>query len=389
MKFTKKNVLTMLLIILASIIVFLALYNFKSVVKFVGMLIGVAMPFILGAAIAFVLNIPLKIFEDKLFGRFGKKETRASRLFAKLKRPLSIILSILTVLVVLPIFILIIVPEITASVISLAEELPNYMRSLRELIEKLSAEHNISLDNLPDIDWQEISKNILGYFKAGGNAVISFTAGLVSAVFDFILASVFAIYVLASKEKLGAQLRRVSHAVFGKARTDKAFSVIDFTGAVFTKYVVGQCTEAVILGVLCYIGMLIFAMPYALMISSLIALTALIPIFGAFIGTGIGAFMILLTSPVKAVWFVVFIVILQQIESNLIYPRVVGKSVGLPGLLVLAAVTIGGGLFGLIGILISVPIASVIYTLLKEALKAREAKLKKCEEIDASKPHNP
>lgn len=385
MKLTKKNVMLILFIIVASIVVFLALFNFDGVIRFLGMLLGVLAPFIIGAAIAFILNIPLKMFEERLFARFGKKSTRVSRIFAKLKRPISVVLSILTVSVIILIFVLIIVPEIIGSIISLAENLPEYMRSLSSLIDKLSAEFNISLDSLPSIDWQSISKSILSYFKAGGDAVISFTAGVVSAVFDFILAFVFAIYVLASKEKLGAQLRRVCTATIGSTHTEKLFSIVSFTGDVFTKYVVGQCTEAIILGVLCYIGMLIFSMPYALMISSLIALTALIPIFGAFIGTAVGAFMILLISPVKAVWFVVYIIVLQQIESNLIYPRVVGKSVGLPGLWVLAAVTIGGGLFGFVGMLISVPIASIIYTLLKEALKAREAKLGKNAEYADSK----
>ena len=183
---------------------------------------------------------------------------------------------------------------------------------------------------------------------------------------DIVLGIVFAIYLLAQKENLGRQTKKSIRAIFGEERAKKIVDFSSLTNSVFTKFVTGQLTEACIIGVLCFIGMLIFGMPYAGIISILVGFTALIPIFGAFIGTGIGAFLILLENPLKAIWFVIFIIVLQQLEGNLIYPRVVGKSVGLPGIWVLAAVTIGGGLFGVMGMLFSVPICSVLYVMFRE-----------------------
>ena len=170
----------------------------------------------------------------------------------------------------------------------------------------------------------------------------------------------------AQKEGFGRQAKKSALAIFGAERAKKIVSFADFTNNVFTKFVTGQLTEACIIGVLCFVGMSIFRMPYAGIVSILVGFTALIPIFGAFIGTGIGAFLILLENPIKAFWFIVFIIVLQQLEGNLIYPRVVGKSVGLPGIWVLAAVTIGGGLFGVVGMLFSVPVCSVMYVLFRE-----------------------
>ena len=198
------------------------------------------------------------------------------------------------------------------------------------------------------------------------DTTVNITTSIVAAMVDIVLGIVFAVYLLSQKEKLGKQAKKSTRAILGDERSKRFLDITSLANKVFTKFVTGQVTEACIIGVLCFIGMLIFRMPYAAIISVLVGFTALIPIFGAFIGTGIGAFLILLESPIKAIWFVLFIIVLQQLEGNLIYPRVVGKSVGLPPIWVLAAVTIGGGLFGIPGMLFGVPVCSVMYVLFKE-----------------------
>ena len=203
------------------------------------------------------------------------------------------------------------------------------------------------------------------------DTTVTVTTSIVSAIVNVVLGVVFAIYLLAQKENLIRQTNKVVHTIFKSEVADRLERLAKLVHSVFTKFVTGQLTEAVIIAVLCFIGMLIFRMPYAGMVSVLIGFTALIPMFGAFIGTAIGAFLILFESPVKAIWFVVFIIILQQLENNLIYPKVVGKSVGLPGIWVLCAVTIGGSAFGILGMLFSVPICSVMYVLFKNYINRK------------------
>ena len=203
------------------------------------------------------------------------------------------------------------------------------------------------------------------------NKTIGITTSLFSVIINLVLAFVFSLYLLAQKEHLCHQARSVINAVFSEAKAKKIREIAALTNRTFTHFVTGQLTEALILGSLCFVGMSLFRMPYAPVISVLIGFSALIPIFGAIIGALVGAFLILLVSPAKAFWFLIFLLILQQLEGNLIYPRVVGKSVGLPGIWVLAAVTIGGSIFGLIGMLLCVPLCSVLYALARQAVRER------------------
>ena len=220
-----------------------------------------------------------------------------------------------------------------------------------------------------------IRDSVAGLSNTGAmiNKTIGVTSNVLSGLFNFVIGFVLSIYILASKEKLCRQGARLLRVILPEAACDRIFRVLAMSSGVFTKFISGQCVEALILGALCYIGMLIFRMPYALMISALIAVTALIPVFGAFIGTSVGALMILLISPLKAVGFVLFIIILQQIESNVIYPRVVGNSVGLPGIWVLLSVTLFGSIFGAVGLLLGVPFCAVLYCLVRDFVKKREA----------------
>lgn len=237
--------------------------------------------------------------------------------------------------------------------------------------------HSIQLPEF-SLNSAELQNNITSFLSKYGEDFLNTTIGITSSIFslvvNLVLALAFSLYLLAQKETLTGQAKKVVRALFSEKWAHWITDVARMTNRTFSNFVTGQLTEAVILGTLCFLGMLIFRLPYAGVISVLVGFTALIPIFGAFIGVGIGAFLILLVSPIKALWFILFFVILQQLEGNLIYPRVVGKSVGLPGIWVLAAVTVGGNAFGLAGMLLAVPLCSVLYTLARQGVNARLAR---------------
>ncbi|MBR5472914.1 MAG: AI-2E family transporter, partial [Clostridia bacterium] len=260
---------------------------------------------------------------------------------------------------------------------SFSDKIPQYAKTVEVWYGNLSEfleQYNFELPELPKLvvgsssakDETLISSLIDKYGNKLLGTTVNVTTSIVSIVVDLVLGVVFAIYLLAQKEKLGNQIKRACLALFGKTRADRLVELAALTDNVFAKFVTGQLTEAIIIGILCFIGMTIFRMPYAGIISVLVGFTALVPMVGSFIGTGIGAVLILFEDPIKAVWFVLFIIILQQFEGNLIYPKVVGKSVGLPGIWVLVSVTVGGALFGIPGMLFSVPLCTVVYVVFKE-----------------------
>ena len=339
----------------------------QKITAVIGGLINLLSPFIIGFCLAYVVNLLLRPLER--FWLWIWKKAKRQRVVEKIKRPLGLSLSFLIVLGAFFAIVFMIIPALKETVVSLANNIPEYAKSVEKWYYSLAdflESHNFEM---PDISLDtgkltDITKNIISNY--GSNVVdttVNLTTSIVGAVVDIVLGIVFAVYLLAQKEKFGNQVTRSAKAVLKPERAQKLFDFTSLVNGIFTKFVTGQLTEACIIGVLCFIGMSIFSMPYAAIISVLVGFTALIPIFGAFIGTGIGAFLILLESPVKAFWFVVFIIVLQQLEGNLIYPKVVGKSVGLPGIWVLAAVTIGGGLFGVLGMLFSVPVCSVMYAI--------------------------
>ena len=331
-------------------------------------------PFIMGGAMAFIMNVLLRMVEEKLFAPLNRKN------YAWWNRSRRVVCVILTIgLLIGLIFILLfmIVPEIARTGRMIAAQLPGQLEQFFAWAQSWLASLQIPVDVFRNIniDWNKVVNIVTDSIKNGGSAVFNTTVGITSSivggVMNLVLATVFSIYLLLQKEQLGMQLKNAMLAFLPSYWVEKLLSVGQLSNRIFSKFVSGQCTEAVILGLLCFIGMSIFSMPYAMMISVVIGVTALIPMFGAFIGAGIGAFLILMADPMQAVWFLIYIVVLQQLEGNLIYPRVVGKSVGLPGLWVLVAVTIGGSLWGVMGILLSVPICSVIYSLFRQLVRDR------------------
>ncbi len=350
------------------------------------LIIDVITPILLGFCLAYVVNLLLRPIEN-LWCRIWRNSKKQERI-AKLKRPVCVAVSFLLVLGIFFAIIFMIIPALKATILSFAEKLPQYTETIESWFHGISNFFSQYGIDMPDISFNadkvtSVVKNMINSY--GNNMLdqtVNFTASIFSVAVDVVLAVVFAVYMLAQKEKLCAQTKKTIYAVLRPKRAERLINLSNLANGVFTKFATGQLVEACIICLLCLLGMVIFGMPYAGIISVLIGFTALIPVFGAFIGTAVGAFLILLESPMMAFWFVVFIIVLQQVESNLIYPKVVGKSVGLPGIWVLAAVTIGGGLFGVLGMLFSVPVCSVLYVLFRNFVNKRtkELNIKQAEE---------
>lgn len=327
-------------------------------------LLDAAMPLLLGCVIAYLLNILMTLYEKHYFTRSNKAIVQKSR------RPVCMAAAFITLLAIIALIIRLVLPQLISCVQLIFSLLPGAMNSLTDALEQLDILPEDITNTLSAIDWQSKIGQLIQILTSGiGNVmdvIISTVTAVFSGIVTLLLSLIFSIYLLAGKERLKDQINRLLNRYMKKSWYEKGTHILSVMEDCFHRYIVGQCTEAVILGLLCTLGMLLLRLPYAAMIGALIAFTALIPVAGAYIGAGVGAFMILTISPVKAVIFLVFLVILQQLEGNLIYPRVVGSSIGLPAIWVLAAVTIGGGMMGIFGMLLGVPLAATIYRLLRE-----------------------
>ncbi len=338
----------------------------------------------MGLVIAFLMNIILRPLE-RLWKKTEPKK-RGKSLHAKLMRPVCIVFSLIIIFGVIFAVIFIVVPEISRTVMSFVDKIPEYADRIEKQWNQLSSVLSAHAVNFPeiDLDADEIVKKVTNFAAERGpkflSSTIGFTTNIVSSVAQLFISIVFSVYILGQKEHFGTWSKKLLAAMFSPSRANSVYSFFALVNKNFTSFVTGQCTEAVILGSLCFLGMIIFKMPYAPVISVLVGFMSLIPIFGAWIATIVGVLLIALDSPMMAVWFVVFILVLQQLEGNFIYPKVVGKSVGLPPLFVLLAVTVGGSAFGILGMLVSVPTMSVIYTVVNAGVD-RKLKEKGIEEI--------
>ena len=371
MNLNKENMRKLRELILFTVIILIALWNYKLLFEWAGAAFRIILPFLLGGGIAFVLNIPMSFLEEKIF---GNRHLKDKKIVKKLSRPVSLIMTLAIVIGVIVLVMFVVIPELTRTVVSLGRTIQTFIPEAQEFLEEIFtdnkeigawlAELNLDVDKLTD---QAVS-----FFQNGAgdilNSTMSAIGSIVSGVTTFVIAFVFSCYVLLQKEKLSVQVKKVVYAFFPEKRCEWLFEVAGLASKAFSSFFTGQCVEALILGCMFFIVMSILNMPYTLLVSVLIAFTALIPIFGAFIGCFVGAFLILMVDPMKMLVFVVTFLILQQIEGNLIYPKVVGSSVGLPSIWVLAAVSIGGSLMGIVGMLIFIPIVSVVYTLFKASV---------------------
>lgn len=354
------------LLILAGLILLLVLY-FPEAVDKTRAFLSVFYPLLLGAVIAFVLNLLMSGYE-KIYFPFSK-----NRFIIGTRRGMCLVLAMLTIVLIVYFVLQIIIPQVAHTVHLITVGFPEmYSRTLSWLSQYADEVPGLQqkLAGL-NMDGGAIIKKALALMGNWAFGTISVIGSIFAKLVNFVLALVFCIYILLDKENLKSKFDKLFRAYLHPDRREKFYEVMGLTDRVFSDYIVGQCKEALILGTLCTVGMWIFGFPYPLSIGSVIGLTALIPLVGAYIGAAIGFFLIVIIDPVKALLFILFIIVLQQLEGNLIYPKVVGSSVGLPGIWVLAAITVGGGLMGVIGVLLGVPIAATIYKLLGQNVNAR------------------
>lgn len=375
----KENMKKAVILITFAILLFMGIQHLDVVLSRLGAVWSLLFPFVLGGAIAFVLNVPMKFLEKHLFGRMKEKGGKAVR---KMARPVSLILSIMFVLAVIMVVALIVIPELAATFVSVAKQIEDSIPALQKW-----AEHTFRSDspvvqwaNSIDIQPQKMLDSAAAILKNGVNNVlsstISVTMGIVNTVTNVGIGFIFSCYILLQKEKLMVQSKKALYAIFPGKAVKYMLHVCKLANETFSSFITGQCIEAVILGCMFFVSMTVLRFPYAMLVGVLISFTALIPVFGGFIGCGVGVVLILMESPVQALAFLVLFLVLQQLEGNLIYPHVVGNSVGLPSIWVLAAVTIGGSLMGIMGMLIFIPLVSVLYSLFREWVNKRLRKKK-------------
>lgn len=354
-----------------AFLLFLAIYYWNSVADFAGAVFHAASALLLGGAMAYVINIPMSFYEKRYFPH--------SKLpfVAKSRRAVCLLGAIITLLLVIAGVIGLVIPELVECVKLLIKEVPAVLDAFVDWINEgplpTSDVAEDVLQWLSDVNWhekiQQLVQTVLSGVGDAAQIAVSAVSSVATVIIDIVIGLIFAVYLLMGKERLLGQFRRLGRRYLPGRTVAKLRYVLTTVNSCFHRFIVGQCTEAVILGALCMLGMWIFRFPYAMMVGTLIGFMALLPIVGAFIGAGVGAFMILTVSPIQALWFLVFIVVLQQLEGNLIYPRVVGSSIGLPGVWVLAAVTVGGGVLGIGGMLLGVPLTAAVYQLLREDVK--------------------
>lgn len=379
MNISQKNVKKIRGLILFTALVVLVLMKFDLLCSAAVFVLNIVKPFLIGGAIAFIINIPMRFFENKIFEseKVAKKKT-----LVKLKRPLSMVFAYLAVILAITLVVVTVIPQLVATVRVLGEKIPVFWRNLMVQLEVIFAENPELLQELEaikklEIDWKGMINTALSFLGSGVSSMLTSTfnvaSSIISTVVNFFISLIFSFYVLTQKEKLGEQFSKLLRAYTKPDIYDYMKKVCALLYHNFSKFITGQCTEALIIAALFIVAMTVFGFDYAVMIGVLIGFTSLIPVVGAFIGCFIGAFLILVDDPVKAVWFLVLFIVIQQIEGNLIYPHVVGNSVGLPSIWVLAAVTVGGSLMGVLGMLIFIPLLSTVYVLLREDVNRRNS----------------
>lgn len=382
----KKELKKYLIIGAVAVAVMVIVKNLSYIGSFISLIFTAFSPLVIGCAIAFVFNIIMSFFERHYFPKSRKK------IAEKTKRPVCLLFSVC--IVALGIFLIakIVVPEVAESCKVLYNTIPDIAERLKELAIK-------NFENIPDIqkkiseldiNWATVTENIVSFLTSGATGLISSLVGIIGSftlsITKICVGIAFAIYLLIYKDGIKKGVSRLKNAYLEKKTADKLQHIFDVTNKTFKSFFVGQFTEAIILGFLCSIGMLILRLPYAVMTGTVVGVTALVPIVGAFIGAIVGVFMILTVNPMQAVIFIIFLIILQQIEEKFIYPKVVGSSIGLPGIWVLASITVGGAMSGILGMLLGVPTVAVIYKLVCENLEKRESEKEK--QTSASKPDN-
>lgn len=351
----------------SAFLLFLCIYYWEKAAGVFLAFVGAVFPLFVGFVVAYLVNILMSRYEKFYFPKAQKP------FLVKSRRPVCMLMAFVTLVAIIVLVIWLVLPQFISCVKLIIEKTPGVISSFIANLDKYDLASEEVIAFLNSIDWRSMTNQLIDIFTTGLGSVMDVVIGTVTTVFSVIvtafLSIIFSIYLLSGKERLISQLDRTATHYIKKSWYDKIVYTIHVFNECFRRYIVGQCTEAVILGILCTLGMLVLQLPYATMIGAFIAFTALIPVAGAYVGAIVGAFMILTVSPVKALIFIIFILVLQQLEGNLIYPRVVGSSMGLPGIWVLASVTVGGGIMGIVGMLFGVPIAAALYRMIRHDMK--------------------
>lgn len=342
-------------------------FNYKLFFDFVNFVLKLAMPIVVGIAIAFIINVPMRQIENKIF----KIEKRKHK---KLIRLISLLLSIVIIFGILALILFLIIPEFIEAIGTLGKNLPKSLDWINSVIDKVSNISPVVDDYVKNINVGHLVSSVGINANNVINIMISFLSSTISKVVMFFFGFIIAIYILADKENLGRQAKKIIYAFFNTKVSDEIIRIYRLTNTTFTNFITGQCLDACLTGFEFFIILSIIKIPYALILGVLFAVTALIPYIGAFITLVVGAILVAVSNPINAVWYIIVFFVLQQFDDNFTYPKIVGKSVGLPALWALIAVLIGGSIFGFIGMIISIPISSVLYTLLKEFVNYRLAK---------------
>ena len=386
MELNKKTIRNILLLAAAIIAVWWLVNHFDLLMNILGTVVSILSPILIGLVLAFILNLllnPLERLWNKLFLKEGHGKAAVS-----LRRPICLLLSFLIVLGVIFAVCFVVIPRLGSTVVDMVNTISSYLKTLDVRYDDLRASLEQYAIALPEIDLgkSDLIGKLTDLLAKGGtallNTTINITASVLSAVVQLLMGVVFSIYILAQKETLSRQLKKLLYLTFPAQKVTPFLAFLGRVSRTFSQFVTGQTIEAIILGTLVFVGMLILRLPYAPVIAVVVGVTALIPILGSWIGAIVGALLILPVSFMKAIWFVVFLIILQQIEGNLIYPHVVGKSVGLPGIWVFFAVIVGSGLGGIAGMLLGVPVCAVIYDEVRRGIRKKES-------VPASTPEEP
>lgn len=383
MEWNKNNMKNIMVLIVFTVLVLAVVWNYTVLLKLVKFVLNILSPFLLGGALAFILNVPMSFIERRVFKNSRMKDKKISQ---KLGRPVSMLCAILFAVGIVVLVVFVVAPELANTIVSLGGTIQVFIPKVQKLTQELFRDN-------PDIvawigsfqfDWNHMVQSMLNFLKNGAgsflNSTFSVAKVIVNGLMDFFIAFVFSCYILLQKEKLGVQIRKVMYALLPEHAVAWILEVEALTYKTFSNFLTGQCVEAVILGSMFFVAMSVLRFPYALLVGVLVAFTALIPIFGAFIGCAVGTFLILMVNPMQALGFLALFLVLQQIEGNLIYPHVVGGSVGLPSIWVLVAVSLGASLMGIVGMLVFIPLVSVVYSLFRgyiyKKLKEKEITVK-------------
>ena len=380
MKLDSKNFKRILALVFFSAIIVCCVFNFSNVVYFFSTVLTYISPIIAALCIAFIFNVLLTFLEKKVFFFMDKSKLK---IMPTIKRAVCLFLTFILAFGIISLLVLFLIPDIAETILQVVKNLPAFLTDMREWAIGVAQNFGIEAESIPvlTLDTESLTKGLQNILTSYSNNIVDgavdVTSSVIGGIYDTVFSLFISVYVLAQKERIGRFVKKLINAYAPKKIAKRVYHISSLAADAFSRFIGGQLVEACILGALCYVGMLILGIPNAATISVLVGVTALVPIVGAVAGISIGFLLLVITDPLKAVLFVAFMLILQQLEGNLIYPRVVGKVVGLPGVIVISAVLIGGNIGGILGALISVPTAAVIFVLLKEGINKHKLKTEK------------